>query len=301
MAKSRSGRSKKRRFTGNRYTIRATINENDETSELNSNESASAKKLESSLISLEIFSERLFETYKDNRIVIWTTSISFFAIVCCPDCHSQGLELIEDYLAKSYVFFSVLPFMSKLALRNQERKSLKATERVAQENINAALSEIKGSNSFTKCVISIDDGTWQRRCYSSLNGCVSAISVDTGKILDIEVMTQYCHICAQSSKHVCSNYKGSAGNMEVVGAYRIFVRDVQYNEYYGDGDSKGYESVKNFYGINTVTKLECIGHIQKRIGGWLRQLKKTTKGLGGKRKLTDKLIDKIQNYYGIAI
>ncbi|GFU15130.1 uncharacterized protein TNCV_2528101 [Trichonephila clavipes] len=170
--------------------------------------------------------------------------------------------------------FLGLPFLSKLAFRNQERKLLKATERVAQENINAALSEIKGSNSFTKCGISID-GTWQRRGYSSLNGCVSAISVDTGKILDIEVMTQYCHICAkgnsQSSKHVCSNYKGSAGNMEVVGAYRIFersnVRNVQYNEYYGDGDSKGYESVKNIYGINTVTKLECIGHVQKRVGG----------------------------------
>ncbi|GFY05066.1 hypothetical protein TNCV_561981 [Trichonephila clavipes] len=44
MAKSRSGRSKKRRFTGNRYTIRATINENDETSELNLL-SASAKKV----------------------------------------------------------------------------------------------------------------------------------------------------------------------------------------------------------------------------------------------------------------
>ncbi|GFV21052.1 uncharacterized protein TNCV_198951 [Trichonephila clavipes] len=245
MDKSRSGRSKKRRFTGNRYTIRATINENDETSELNSTESASAKKLESSHTSLEIFSERLFETSKDNRIVSWTTWISFFAIVCCPDCYSRGLELIEDSLAKKLCAFLGLPFLSKLAFRNQERKLLKATERVAQENINAALSEIKGSNSFTKCGISID-GTWQRRGYSSLNGCVSAISVDTGKILDIEVMTQYCHICAkgnsQSSKHVCSNYKGSAGNMEVVGAYRIFersnVRNVQYNEYYGDGDSK---------------------------------------------------------------
>ncbi|GFY00915.1 CCHC-type domain-containing protein [Trichonephila clavipes] len=357
MAKSRSGRSKKRRFTGNRYTIRATINENDETSELNSTESASAKKLESSHTSLEIFSERLFETSKDNRIVSWTTLISFFAIVCCPDCYSQGLELIEDSVSglcshmnlkckncsffkgfpttekmkgsclinssivlglriigkgfsagKKLCAFLGLPFLSKLAFRNQERKLLKATERVAQENINSALSEIQGSNSFTKCGISID-GTWQRRGYSSLNGCVSAISVDTGKILDIEVMTQYCHICAkgnsQSSKHVCSNYKGSAGNMEVVGAYRIFersnVRNVQYNEYYGDGDSKGYESVKNFYGINTVTKLECIGHVQKRVGRRLRQLKKTTNGLGGKNKLTDKLIDRIQNYYGIAI
>ncbi|GFU40569.1 CCHC-type domain-containing protein [Trichonephila clavipes] len=323
MAKSRSGRSKKRRFTGNRYTIRATINENDETSELNSTESASAKKLESSHTSLEIFSERLFETSKYNRIVSWTILISFFAIVCCPDCYSQGLELIEDSVSglcshmnlkckncsffkgfpttekmkgsclikssivlglkiigkgfsagKKLCAFLGLPFLSKLAFRNQERKLSKATERVAQENINAALSEIKCSNSFTKCGISID-GTWQRRGYSSLNGCVSAISVDTGKILDIEVMTQYCHICAkgnsQSSKHVCSNYKGSAGNMEVVGAYRIFersnVRNVQYNEYYGDGDSKGYESVKNFYGINTVTKLECIGHVQKRVGG----------------------------------
>ncbi|GFT23509.1 CCHC-type domain-containing protein [Trichonephila clavipes] len=227
MAKSRSGRSKKRRFTGNRYTIRATINENDETSELNSTESASAKKLESSHTSLEIFSERLFETSKDNRIVSWTTLISFFAIVCCPDCYSQGLELIEDSVSglcshmnlkckncpffkgfpttekmkgsclinssivlglriigkgfsagKKLCAFLGLPFLSKLAFRNQERKLLKATERVAQENINAALSEIKGSNSFTKCGISID-GTWQRRGYSSLNGCVSAISVDT--------------------------------------------------------------------------------------------------------------------------
>ncbi|GFU62523.1 CCHC-type domain-containing protein [Trichonephila clavipes] len=186
---------------------------------------------------------------------------------------------------KKLCAFLGLPFLSKLAFRYQERKLLKATERVAQENINSALSEIKGSNSFTKCGISID-GTWQRRGYSSLNGCVSALSVDTGKILDIEVMMQYCHICAkgnsQSSKHVCSNDKGSVGNMEVVGAYRIFersnVRDVQYNEYYGDGDSKGYESVKNIYGINTVTKIECIGHVQKRVGGGCVNLKKTTKG-----------------------
>ncbi|GFV07396.1 uncharacterized protein TNCV_452621 [Trichonephila clavipes] len=137
--------------------------------------------------------------------------------------------------------------------QSRKRKLLKATERVAQENINAALSEIKGSNSFTKCGISID-GTWQRRGYSSLNGCVSAISVDTGKILDIEVMTQYCHICAkgnsQSSKHVCSNYKGSAGNMEVVGAYRIFersnVRNVQHNEYYEMGTQKDMNLLKTF-------------------------------------------------------
>ncbi|GFW38434.1 uncharacterized protein TNCV_1332871 [Trichonephila clavipes] len=101
-------------------------------------------------------------------------------------------------------------------------------------------------------------------------------------------------------EHVCSNYKGSSGNMEAVGAFRI-KRDLQYTEYYSDGDSKGFLQVKDIYGENSVTKLECIGHIQKRVGSRLRKLKKNTKGLGGKGKLTDKFIDKLQNYYGIAI
>ncbi|GFU74679.1 uncharacterized protein TNCV_2457461 [Trichonephila clavipes] len=80
-------------------------------------------------------------------------------------------------------------------------------------------------------------------------------------------------------EHVCSNYKGSSGNMEAVGAFRIFERslikrDLQYTEYYGDGDSKGFLQVKDIYGENSVTKLECIGHIQKRVGSRLRKLKK---------------------------
>ncbi|GFV70131.1 uncharacterized protein TNCV_4337401 [Trichonephila clavipes] len=42
-------------------------------------------------------------------------------------------------------------------------------------------------------------------------------------------------------------------------------------------------------------------YTKKRVGSRLRKLKKNTKGLGGKGKLTDKFIDKLQNYYGIAI
>ncbi|GFW66091.1 uncharacterized protein LOC101238613 [Trichonephila clavipes] len=66
--------------------------------------------------------------------------------------------------------------------------------------------------------------------------------------------------------------------MEVVGAYRIFersnVRNVQYNEYYGDGDSKGYESVKNCnesYNIlwNIVPKNIFIGLETFRLGALL--------------------------------
>ncbi|GFT33742.1 uncharacterized protein TNCV_4382621 [Trichonephila clavipes] len=53
-----------------------------------------------------------------------------------------GLRIIGKGFSagKKLCAFLGLPFLSKLAFRNQERKLLKATERVAQENINAALS-----------------------------------------------------------------------------------------------------------------------------------------------------------------
>ncbi|GFT87552.1 uncharacterized protein TNCV_3759911 [Trichonephila clavipes] len=60
-------------------------------------------------------------------------------------------------------------------------------------------------------------------------------------------------------------------------------------------------SVKDTYGLNSVTKFECIGHVQKRVGSRLRKLKTKTKGLSGKGKLTDNFIDRLQNYYGIAV
>lgn len=76
-----------------------------------------------------------------------------------------------------------------------------------------------------------------------------------------------------------------------------------YTESYGDGDSKSFSRVQDVYqdsGI-TVEKKVCIGHVQKRFGTALRKLKRENPGLGGKGKLTDGTIDKLQNYYGIAI
>ncbi|GBL79952.1 hypothetical protein AVEN_5179-1 [Araneus ventricosus] len=199
-----------------------------------------------------------------------------------------------------------LPYVCKKTFRIHELKLLEAVKYSCEENMKAASKEVQNLKKTTTCGVSVD-GTWQRRDHMSLNGCVSVISIDTGKILDLEVMTQYCKMCEMNIKcdHECSNYKGSSGNMESVGAFRIFERSVmkrelQYTEYYGDGDSKAFLKVKDIYGEDTVTKLECIGHVQKRVGSRLRKLKKT-KGLGGKGKLTDKFIDKLQNYYGIAI
>ena len=47
-----------------------------------------------------------------------------------------------------------------------------------------------------------------------------------------------------------------------------------------------------------VKTYECVGHYQKRVGTRLRKLKKTTKGL---KPLPDAVIDKLQNYFGMAL
>ncbi|GFW40727.1 uncharacterized protein TNCV_4528161 [Trichonephila clavipes] len=110
-----------------------------------------------------------------------------------------------------------------------------------------------------------------------------------------------------AADHVChSNFQGSALKMKDVGATRIFQpsivkRGIKYAHYYGNEDSKGFISVKDTYGKDSVTKYECIGHVQKRVGARLRKLKSKNKNLSGKGKLPDSFIDRLQNYNGIAV
>lgn len=198
---------------------------------------------------------------------------------------------------------------------------------IAKESMSAAASELKQTrqaddNGIVDCAVSCD-GTWQRRGFSSLNGCVTVISMDSGKILDAEAMSRSCKQCQLHSHldqkseeylrwkadHTCKiDFKGSAPAMEPQGAELMFNRSkeihkLRYSELYGDGDSKTHQQVKDIYvddGIE-VTKQECIGHVQKRAGTGLRKAKKDNPGLGGKGKLTDSIIDKMQNYFGIAI
>ncbi|GFU86071.1 uncharacterized protein TNCV_654651 [Trichonephila clavipes] len=62
------------------------------------------------------------------------------------------------------------------------------------------------------------------------------------------------------------------------------------------------------YGDTEVEKLECVGHVQKRMGTRLRNILKMSKGIklsdgkniSGRGRLTLK-VDSIQHYYGLAI
>ncbi len=87
---------------------------------------------------------------------------------------------------------------------------------------------------------------------------------------------------------------------------------MRYKEFLGDKDSKAYNQLvqENINGDNhNVEKLECIGHVQKRMGSRLGSLKKRIwktklrdgKTLGGKYRFTDARIDSLQVCYGKAI
>ncbi|GFW62039.1 uncharacterized protein TNCV_1684701 [Trichonephila clavipes] len=141
------------------------------------------------------------------------------------------------------------------------------------------------------------DGSWQKRGFSSKNGLVTVTSVDTGKVIDVEKFFKTLYLSEQnqaSSKFVPSLY------------------NVRYTKYLGDGDSKAFTSIveNKVYGDHcSVEKLECIGHVMKRMGTRLRRLKTKMRGqklsdgkpLCGRNRLTEAEIDRLQAYYGLAI
>ncbi|GFT22124.1 uncharacterized protein TNCV_3271741 [Trichonephila clavipes] len=77
---------------------------------------------------------------------------------------------------------------SKKAFGFREKKLEFAASKIACNIMKEAASEIRGNKNdaeFSQCVVSVDD-TWQGRGYSSFN----VISIDTGKVLDIEFMSK---------------------------------------------------------------------------------------------------------------
>ena len=207
---------------------------------------------------------------------------------------------------------------------NTAEKSMQSVANKIRCDKDADRIEIDNSQ-LKVCDISLD-GTWQRRGHSSLNGVVTAIS--DGKCLDRHVMSNYCKSCRywaskkgsdkynnwQSDNHCCAYHKKSSGSMESAGAAAIFASSNEkwrliYKSYLGDGDTSSYKDVVNAgpyeeYGIVPI-KLECVGNVQRRLGNRLRELiknyKNTDTPLSRRGKLTDKMINSLQNYYGMAI
>ncbi|EDO31028.1 predicted protein [Nematostella vectensis] len=111
------------------------------------------------------------------------------------------------------------------------------------------------------------------RAYSK-NSKTIIISMDNGKVLDTEALSQSCKQCqqhpnldkesmayktwwAEHSFKCNANYHGSAPGMESVGASRLFSRSIdkhklRYSELYADGDSKSHTEVEHIYEDDNV-------------------------------------------------
>lgn len=212
-----------------------------------------------------------------------------------------------------------LPRPSKFAKYN--KMLLPLTKMVCVESFKEAVERAVVQNDNTRDIACAFDGTWQRRGFSSLNGVVTATSITTGQVIDVEIMSKYCtcknRLEKQHTSSCIANYSGTSGGMEVEGVTKMFQRSeanygVRYKHYLGDGDCKGYDTVcaQQVYGPDfKIEKMECVGHVQKRMGSRLRNYKKKNgnkilsdgKKVGGAGRLTGHAIDTIQIFYGLAI
>lgn len=213
----------------------------------------------------------------------------------------------------------------------------KAAQEVQEQSMSkAAQLEVLMAEGDGDGVRDIDiscDGTWMTPGHSSVIGVATTIGCATGKVLDSGTRSKQCKSCenwnkrdknsalyrkwaAQHGDKCTLTHNGSSGSMEAAIVKDIFHRSVakhnlQYTRFIGDGDTNTYKQIAQSqpYGPDVaVPKIECVGHVQKRMGTRLRNLKKSNKGklsdgktLGGRSRLTDWQIDRIQRMYGNAI
>lgn len=88
MPKSRSGRPKKRRFCGNRYTRSKSASISELTaisSKLNSLENSNPEVQENNI-----------QDIKGKRIIDIENLVHMVSILCCPECLKSGLKLKEE-------------------------------------------------------------------------------------------------------------------------------------------------------------------------------------------------------------
>ncbi|GBM86012.1 hypothetical protein AVEN_30513-1 [Araneus ventricosus] len=157
------------------------------------------------------------------------------------------------------------------------KRLLNATKAVCESTMQKAAKEtIVENNSDNNIAVAVD-GTWQKRGYTSHNGVVTVTSMDTGKIIDVDALSRYC-ACKNKKNHEAScksNFRG------YIFKRSLTFHNARYMKYLGDRDSKTFEAIakENIYADEfQVEKLECIGHVMKRMGSRLRRLKETMNG-----------------------
>lgn len=164
-------------------------------------------------------------------------------------------------------------------------------EDFSRESLAAAVQKVKDAypeqDSNIKDIHVSFDGSWHKRGHTSKSGIGLAIERKTGLIVDYEVLTSYCPVCATTGKrlekqnvlkyerwlashslHCSANYEGPSGGMEKEAALRIWSRSIiknglRYVSMISDGDAKTITEIQKldpYPGIR-VEKHECVNHV----------------------------------------
>ena len=106
-----------------------------------------------------------------------------FSILPYPECYCITLQLADVNEMPEAMGSDKYDATSKFIMN--------AAQIVADKSMSQAANEIRGSTETADTSVSVD-GTWQRKGFTSTNGVITAISVDTRKVLDVAILSKSC-------------------------------------------------------------------------------------------------------------
>ena len=136
----------------------------------------------------------------------------------------------------------MLPPLTSNVYSKYNQRICDMTYKVAEENMCAASAHLHRVPLDDMLDIAVTcDGMWSKRGFTATHGIVVVInSWDTGQVLDFEVLTKLCIVCAQRDQAMSSedfqrwmekhtpeciaNHSGSSNSMEKAGAAAVFKR-----------------------------------------------------------------------------
>ena len=113
------------------------------------------------------------------------------SVIACREI-GKGHTATETFFG----YMNCVPPMAYPTYREKNKDIALCYSNVVTDSMLQAVREIKGDDEEPICDIAVSwDGTWQKRGYSSLNGIVTVVSVETGKAIDYNVLTKKCAQC----------------------------------------------------------------------------------------------------------
>ena len=104
----------------------------------------------------------------------------------------------EGNKCKNYVV-KVCPFLFQIFSQTEQPSATGAQDSAASSPDDPYEMEVI-ENTLSTTQLKDEYKSWQKCGYASLTGCVAALSVDTGKLLDIKAMSRYCKGCLKHAK-----------------------------------------------------------------------------------------------------